>query len=37
MSWQEFKVSRIENGRQNASEGDIRVWCRATRARCRSR
>ncbi|MCP3820408.1 helix-turn-helix domain-containing protein [Streptomyces sp. A3M-1-3] len=28
--WQESKVSRIENGRQNASEGDIRVWCRHT-------
>ncbi|MFH9229072.1 helix-turn-helix domain-containing protein [Streptomyces lydicus] len=28
--WQESKVSRIENGRQNASEDDIRVWCRTT-------
>ncbi|MFD9816190.1 helix-turn-helix domain-containing protein [Streptomyces sp. NPDC059080] len=28
--WQESKVSRIENGKQNASEGDIRVWCRTT-------
>ncbi|WP_447037044.1 helix-turn-helix domain-containing protein [Streptomyces sp. DSM 118878] len=26
--WQESKVSRIENGKQNASEDDIRVWCR---------
>ncbi|MFJ4013814.1 helix-turn-helix domain-containing protein, partial [Streptomyces sp. NPDC090026] len=25
--WQESKVSRIENGKQNASEEDIRVWC----------
>jgi len=30
LSWQESKVSRIENGRQNASEDDIRVWCRTT-------
>ncbi|MGW1072285.1 helix-turn-helix domain-containing protein [Streptomyces sp. NPDC002537] len=29
--WQESKVSRIENGKQNASEDDIRVWCRHTR------
>jgi len=28
--WQESKVSRIENGRQNASEDDIRVWCEKT-------
>ncbi|MER6097258.1 helix-turn-helix transcriptional regulator [Streptomyces sp. NPDC001728] len=28
--WQESKVSRIENGRQNASEDDIRVWCELT-------
>ncbi|MEW2552781.1 helix-turn-helix transcriptional regulator [Streptomyces zhihengii] len=28
--WQESKVSRIENGKQNASEDDIRVWCRTT-------
>lgn len=28
--WQESKVSRIENGKQNASEGDIRVWCTKT-------
>ncbi|MBB5938923.1 helix-turn-helix domain-containing protein [Streptomyces zagrosensis] len=28
--WQESKVSRIENGRQNASEDDIRVWCGLT-------
>ncbi|RDG37313.1 helix-turn-helix domain-containing protein [Streptomyces corynorhini] len=25
--WQESKVSRIENGRQSASEQDIRLWC----------
>ncbi|WKU48337.1 helix-turn-helix transcriptional regulator [Streptomyces sp. VNUA116] len=30
--WQESKVSRIENGRQNASEDDIRLWCRKTHA-----
>lgn len=30
--WQESKVSRIENGRQNASEEDIRVWCLKTDA-----
>ncbi|MEV7401015.1 helix-turn-helix transcriptional regulator [Streptomyces sp. NPDC091267] len=30
LNWQESKVSRIENGRQNASEDDIRLWCRAT-------
>jgi transcriptional regulator with XRE-family HTH domain len=28
--WQESKVSRIENGKQNASEDDIRVWCTTT-------
>jgi len=28
--WQPSKVSRIENGRQNASEDDIRVWCQKT-------
>ncbi|MES9589933.1 helix-turn-helix transcriptional regulator [Streptomyces sp. NPDC094045] len=28
--WQESKVSRIENGKQNASEDDIRVWCQLT-------
>ncbi|MFD7237740.1 helix-turn-helix domain-containing protein [Streptomyces syringium] len=28
--WQESKVSRIENGKQNASEDDIRAWCRHT-------
>ncbi|MEV0601562.1 helix-turn-helix transcriptional regulator [Streptomyces sp. NPDC050315] len=28
--WQESKVSRIENGKQNASEDDIRLWCRLT-------
>ncbi|MEV0445703.1 helix-turn-helix transcriptional regulator [Streptomyces spectabilis] len=28
--WQESKVSRIENGKQNASEEDIRVWCQLT-------
>ena len=25
--WQLSKVSRIEHGKQNASESDIRVWC----------
>ncbi|MFH8789934.1 helix-turn-helix domain-containing protein [Streptomyces roseoverticillatus] len=30
--WQESKVSRIENGRQNASEDDIRLWCAKTDA-----
>ncbi|MCQ8769143.1 helix-turn-helix domain-containing protein [Streptomyces telluris] len=30
--WQESKVSRIENGRQNASEDDIRTWCEKTDA-----
>ncbi|MCF3107108.1 helix-turn-helix domain-containing protein [Streptomyces roseoverticillatus] len=30
--WQESKVSRIENGRQNASEDDIRAWCARTNA-----
>ncbi|MBB6420685.1 helix-turn-helix transcriptional regulator [Streptomyces sp. AK010] len=29
-SWQESKVSRIENGRQRPSEDDIRVWCEMT-------
>lgn len=28
--WAESKVSRIENGKQNASEEDIRTWCVAT-------
>ncbi|MCZ0974573.1 MULTISPECIES: helix-turn-helix domain-containing protein [Streptomyces] len=28
--WQESKVSRIENGKQNASEDDIHLWCRLT-------
>ncbi|GAB2923155.1 DUF5753 domain-containing protein [Streptomyces mayteni] len=28
--WHESKVSRIENGRQNASEDDIRAWCQKT-------
>ncbi|MFJ8753288.1 helix-turn-helix domain-containing protein [Streptomyces sp. NPDC102441] len=28
--WQESKVSRIENGKQNASEDDIRLWCAKT-------
>ncbi|MEU3710741.1 helix-turn-helix domain-containing protein [Streptomyces catenulae] len=28
--WQESKVSRIENGKQNASEADIHLWCRMT-------
>ncbi|GGO97504.1 transcriptional regulator [Wenjunlia tyrosinilytica] len=26
--WQLSKVSRIEHGKQNVSESDIRVWCR---------
>ncbi|MFI8997018.1 helix-turn-helix domain-containing protein [Streptomyces sp. NPDC053542] len=30
LNWQESKVSRLENGRQNASEDDIRAWCGAT-------
>lgn len=30
LGWQESKVSRIENGKQNASEADIRAWCSAT-------
>jgi transcriptional regulator with XRE-family HTH domain len=25
--WAESKVSRIENGKQNASDEDIRIWC----------
>ncbi|MBO4259949.1 helix-turn-helix domain-containing protein [Streptomyces griseorubiginosus] len=29
-SWQESKVSRIENGKQRPSENDIRVWCETT-------
>jgi hypothetical protein len=28
--WAESKVSRIENGKQNAAEQDIRVWCEKT-------
>ncbi|MHC5705169.1 Scr1 family TA system antitoxin-like transcriptional regulator [Streptomyces tirandamycinicus] len=28
--WAESKVSRIENGKQNASEQDIRTWCSRT-------
>lgn len=28
--WQLSKVSRIEHGKQNASEGDIRAWCHHT-------
>ncbi|WP_416974448.1 helix-turn-helix domain-containing protein [Streptomyces sp. 4F14] len=28
--WAESKVSRIENGKQNASEQDIRIWCGTT-------
>ncbi|MFD7922347.1 helix-turn-helix domain-containing protein [Streptomyces sp. NPDC059740] len=28
--WQESKVSRIENGKQNAREEDIHLWCRLT-------
>ncbi|MFG2672731.1 helix-turn-helix domain-containing protein [Streptomyces sp. NPDC048445] len=30
LGWQESKVSRLENGKQNASEGDIRTWCSGT-------
>ncbi|MFE0671967.1 helix-turn-helix domain-containing protein [Streptomyces sp. NPDC058867] len=30
LGWQESKVSRLENGKQNASEDDIRMWCNAT-------
>lgn len=30
LQWQESKVSRLENGKQNASEDDIRAWCRET-------
>ncbi|WP_030746192.1 helix-turn-helix domain-containing protein [Streptomyces sp. NRRL F-5135] len=30
LGWQESKVSRLENGKQNASESDIRAWCDAT-------
>ncbi len=30
LAWQESKVSRLENGKQNASEEDIRAWCEAT-------
>lgn len=30
LGWQESKVSRLENGKQNASEEDIRAWCEAT-------
>nr|WP_157167171.1 helix-turn-helix transcriptional regulator [Streptomyces typhae] len=30
IGWQESKVSRIENGKQNASEEDIRSWCQTT-------
>lgn len=30
LGWQESKVSRLENGKQNASEDDIRAWCGAT-------
>ncbi|MFG2227383.1 helix-turn-helix domain-containing protein [Streptomyces sp. NPDC048644] len=30
LHWQESKVSRIENGKQNASENDIRLWCQTT-------
>ncbi|MEU3754530.1 helix-turn-helix transcriptional regulator [Streptomyces olivoreticuli] len=28
--WAESKVSRIENGKQNASEEDLRIWCDRT-------
>ncbi|WP_073863340.1 helix-turn-helix domain-containing protein [Streptomyces sp. CB01249] len=30
LDWQESKVSRLENGKQNASEDDIRAWCGVT-------
>jgi hypothetical protein len=30
--WQLPKVSKIEHGRQNASESDVRAWCRFCRA-----
>jgi transcriptional regulator with XRE-family HTH domain len=30
LEWQESKVSRLENGKQNASDEDIRAWCVAT-------
>ena len=30
LNWQESKVSRLENGKQNASEDDIQAWCGAT-------
>ncbi|NJP99298.1 helix-turn-helix domain-containing protein [Streptomyces zingiberis] len=30
LNWQESKVSRLENGKQSASENDIRAWCEAT-------
>ncbi|MGW8553325.1 helix-turn-helix domain-containing protein [Streptomyces tubercidicus] len=30
LGWQESKVSRLENGKQNASEDDIRTWCSET-------
>lgn len=30
--WRLPKVSKIEHGRQNASEDDIRIWCRVCRA-----
>ncbi|MGH3897940.1 MAG: helix-turn-helix domain-containing protein [Pseudonocardiaceae bacterium] len=26
--WQLFKISKIEHGKQNSSEDDIRAWCR---------
>ncbi|MGW5971755.1 helix-turn-helix domain-containing protein [Streptomyces sp. NPDC055186] len=29
-SWQESKVSRIENGKQRPSQDDMRVWCETT-------
>ncbi|MDI5971531.1 helix-turn-helix transcriptional regulator [Streptomyces sp. SL13] len=30
LEWQESKVSRLENGKQNAGDEDIRAWCLAT-------
>ncbi|SHN24009.1 helix-turn-helix domain-containing protein [Streptomyces yunnanensis] len=30
LGWHESKVSKIEHGKQNASEEDIRAWCTST-------
>lgn len=32
LSWQGSKVSKIENGRQNPTDDDVRAWCRAVGA-----